>query len=143
MTLSSTEINSMENSYEPLYKMVWMKIKKEKCMHMLRYTYIHIYYKDGDISIGYGFRVFIYHLRMVFMNYTLITHSIFSVVLASVSDGSVGSSLSNKEDPTLISRTLLFRSVLFLMVFHNSTVDMTGGTSAVPGYSQDSYDAIL
>lgn len=114
-------------------------------MHMLRYTYIHSYYKDGDVSIGYGFCVFIYHLRVVFMNYTLITHSMFSVVLASVSDDSVGFSLSNKEDPTSISRTLLFPSVLFLMVFHNRTVDMTGkeGTSAVPGYSQDSYDAIL
>lgn len=114
-------------------------------MHLLRYTYIHSYCKDGDVSIGYGFHVVIYHLRMVFMNYTLIIHSIFSVALASVSDDSVGSSLSNKEDPTLISKTLLFPSVLFLMVFHNSTVDMTGkeGTSAVPGYSQDSYDAIL
>lgn len=115
-------------------------------MHMLRYTYIHSYYKDGeDVSIGYGFHVFTWDLRMVFMNYTLITHSIFSVVLASVSDDSVGSSLSNKEDPTSTSRTLLFPSVLFLMVFHNSTVDMTGkeGTPAVPGYSQDSDDAIL
>lgn len=125
--------------------MVWMKIKKEKFMHMLRYTYIHSYYKGGDVSIGYGFRAFIYHLRMVFMSYTLMTHSIFSVVLASVSDDSVGSSLSSKEDPTVISRTSLFPPVLFSMVFRNSTVDMTGkdGTSAVPGYSQDSYDAVL
>lgn len=52
------------------------------------------------------------------------------MVLASIPDDSVGSSLSNKEDPALISRTLLFPSVLFLMVFHNSTAGMTGKEGA-------------